>query len=73
MTFLTKIIYTVKEVYTILNENGDDEGVLYIPYHSGIKPEITKASFYDKNGELIKKVKNSEIYDQYYFDGFCRT
>ena len=50
-----KIRYTIKEVITILNKNGDDEGVLYIPYNSNSKPDINSANFYDKNGDLINK------------------
>ena len=65
-----KINYTVREIVTILNDNGDKEGILYIPYNSNIKPEIITACFYDADGKLLKKVKNTEIYDQSYFDGF---
>lgn len=66
----TKITYTIKEVVTVLNSNGDRAGILYLPYDSNIKPTITKACFYDSGGNEIKKVKKSEIYDQCYFDGF---
>jgi len=62
--------YSVKEIITVLNSNGEDEGILYVPYDSNIKLEIITANFYDADGNLIKKVKKSEIYDQCMFDGF---
>ncbi|MBN2595370.1 MAG: DUF3857 domain-containing protein [Marinifilaceae bacterium] len=65
-----KIKYSFKEIISILNENGEGEGVLYIPYDSNSDVEIEVANIYDKYGTLIKKVKKSEIYDQASFDGF---
>ena len=65
-----KIKYSVKEIISILNENGEGEGVLYIPYDSNSGVEIGEANVYDKNGILIKKIKKNEIYDQSSFDGF---
>jgi transglutaminase-like putative cysteine protease len=66
----TKIRYTIKEIVTVLNSNGDKEGVLYMPYNANSKPTVITANFYDATGNIIKKVKDSEIYDQCYFDGF---
>ncbi|MCK3684069.1 DUF3857 domain-containing protein [Maribellus sp. YY47] len=66
----TKIRYTCKEVITVINENGEGEGILYIPYDSNSEIDITVANFYNKDGELIKKVKKSDVYDQSSFDGF---
>ncbi len=66
----TKIRYSIKEVITIFNENGEGEGVLLIPYDSNSEVDIKVANFYDKEGNLIKKVKKSEVYDQTMFDGF---
>ncbi|KJF43387.1 DUF3857 domain-containing transglutaminase family protein [Draconibacterium sediminis] len=65
-----KVSYKVKEVITVLNENGESEGVLYIPYDSNRTVNIKEAVVYDKNGSFVKKFKNTEIYDQRYFDGF---
>ncbi|MDX8340265.1 DUF3857 domain-containing protein [Draconibacterium sp. IB214405] len=65
-----KVSYKVREVITVLTENGESEGVLYIPYDSNRTIDIKEAVVYDKNGSEIKKFKNSEIYDQRYFDGF---
>lgn len=65
-----KIKYTRKEVVTILNKNGDSDGVLWVSYDPRKSIDIETANFYDKNGNLIKKVKKSEIYDLSYFDGF---
>lgn len=67
---IKNVEYIVTEVVTVLNKNGDDQAVLYVPYDSHIKPEISHANFYNGGGELIKKVKKTEIYDQCYFDGF---
>lgn len=65
-----KVRYQVREVITVLNENGEGEGILYIPYDSNRTVDIKEAMVYDKNGVEIKKFKNNEIYDQRYFDGF---
>ncbi len=65
-----KIEYRIKEVITILNKNGDSEGVLYIPYDSNRKADIKTANYYNADGELLTKVKKNEVYDQAYFDGF---
>lgn len=65
-----KIEYRIKEVITILNKNGDSDGVLYIPYDSNRKADIKIANFYDADGELLTKVKKNEVYDQAFFDGF---
>ena len=65
-----KISYTITEIITVLNKNGEGDGVLYIPYDSNSKVDISTANFYDANGDLIKKVKKNEVYDQTYFDGF---
>ena len=65
-----KVSYRVKKIITVLNENGDGEGVLYIPYDSNRNVDIKEAVVYDKNGRFIKKFKNTDIYDQRYFDGF---
>ena len=66
----SKVSYKVREVITVLNENGDREGVLYIPYDSNRSVDINEATIYDKNGDVIKKFKKNEVYDQRYFDGF---
>jgi len=65
-----KIEYRIREVITILNKNGDSEGVLYIPYDSNRKADIKTANYYNADGELLTKVKKNEVYDQAYFDGF---
>ncbi len=64
------ITYSIREIVTVLNRQGEDEGILYVSYDSNIRPDIAVANFYDANGDLIKKVKKTEIYDQCIFDGF---
>ena len=65
-----KIRYTVKEIITVMNENGEGEGILYVSYDSNRNVDISVANIYDKLGKLIKKIKKDEIYDQCSFDGF---
>lgn len=65
-----KVSYKVREVITVLNENGEGEGILYIPYDSQRNVNIKEAMVYDESGELIKKIRKSDVYDQRYFDGF---
>lgn len=57
-------------VATILNENGKDFAEHTVGYDKLSKITSFKGSVYDVNGELIKKLKNSEIYDQSAYDGF---
>lgn len=65
-----KAVYSVRSIITVLNENGDDDAILYISYDSNRKPSIIEANFYDGAGELIEKVKKADIYDQCSYDGF---
>src|SRR6478736_4368473 len=51
-------------VATILNENGKDHAEKTISYDKLSKVTLFKGSVYDANGESIKRLKSSEIYDQ---------
>jgi transglutaminase-like putative cysteine protease len=61
---------TVYEVYTILNERGKRYASEVIGYDKLVKVNYFKATAYDAVGNVIKKLKNSEIYDQSAYDGF---
>ena len=60
----------VREVVTILNENGKSYATEVIGYDKLSKVTNFKAASYGPAGQLIKKLKPSEIYDQSAFDGF---
>jgi hypothetical protein len=46
---------------TIINRNGDNDATLFVPFDKDSKVTILKSKLYDKNGKLVKKIKNSEI------------
>jgi transglutaminase-like putative cysteine protease len=54
---------------TILNANGKHFATKAVSYDKLTKITSLKAQAYDANGELIKKLKNSEIADQSAFEG----
>ncbi len=60
----------VYEVFTIFNDKGKDHATKVIGYDKLSKVVSFKATAYDASGSIIKKLKNSEIYDQSAFDGF---
>jgi hypothetical protein len=60
----------VRQVVTILNENGKRYASEVIGYDKLSKVTLFKATSYDAAGEVIKKLKPSEIYDQSAYDGF---
>jgi hypothetical protein len=62
--------YYVREVITILNQNGNVHARKMIGYDPLHKIQMLNASIYDAAGVLIKKIKPSEIVDQSSFDGF---
>lgn len=59
----------VHAVITILNEKGKHFATEVITYDKLSKVTMFKASAYDANGNIAKKLKTSEIYDQSAFDG----
>jgi hypothetical protein len=60
----------VREVITILNENGKRYATEVIGYDKLSKVTTFKGASYDAQGNLIKRLKTSEIYDQSAYDGF---
>lgn len=66
----SRAIFSVKSAYTILNEKGSRYAVAVVPYDKLSKINRFEAAAYDATGKQIKKLKNSEIYDQSAFDGF---
>jgi hypothetical protein len=74
MTFIistkSKASLHVYEVVTIFNEKGRQYATKVIGYDKLSKISSFKAVAYDANGNVLKKLKNNEIYDQSAFDGF---
>lgn len=64
-----KAVYHVHKVITILNEQGKSFGSEVIGYDKLTKIRDFTGSVYDASGKLIKRLKNSEIYDQSAYDG----
>jgi transglutaminase-like putative cysteine protease len=62
--------YKIYQVITILNTNGNHYAQEVVGYDKLSKVTSLKGSVYDANGMLIRKLKNSEIYDQSAYDGF---
>ncbi len=58
-----------KIVYTILNSNGDDDALIYIPYDEDRKVKNVKANVYDARGLKLENIGKNDIYDQSYSDG----
>src|SRR5258708_32406420 len=70
ITSKSSAVYYVHEVITIFNEKGNDRAKKIIGYDKHTKIADFNGIVYDANGKQIKKLKNSEIYDQSAFDGF---
>jgi transglutaminase-like putative cysteine protease len=56
-------------VATVLNPKGNDYGIKVLGYDKNRKLGELQAAAYDANGNLIKKLKKSDIYDQSAYDG----
>jgi transglutaminase-like putative cysteine protease len=66
----SKATLYVHKAITILNSNGKREAQEVVGYDKLSKVNFLKGTVYNQNGELVKKLKASEIYDQSAFDGF---
>lgn len=66
----SKAVYTVKSVYTILNDRGKRYATAVVGYDKLSKINNFNATAFDAAGKQIKKLKSSEFYDQSAFDGF---
>ena len=64
----TKTIYNY--AVTILNENGDDEALLYVFYDKGIKIAYLRGWRYNALGQLDAKLSGDEIEDQSAISGY---
>lgn len=58
------------EAITILNSNGREHATKVIPYDQLTKVARLRASVYDGNGRLIKKLKSSDFEDHSAISGF---
>lgn len=65
-----KATLTVLMAATIMNANGKHYAENTIGYDKLSKITTFKGSSYDAQGNLIKKLKSNEIYDQSSYDGF---
>ena len=63
-------INSTHEVFTILNPEAKKFAVKALFYNKLEKVKSLEANLYDGNGNLIKKLKNSEIYDQSVISGY---
>lgn len=61
---------TMRNVVTVINEKGEDAGLLIVPYDKFIKPGNISVRLFDAAGNLIRKVKSEEIRDFSTYDGF---
>ncbi|NLF43979.1 MAG: DUF3857 domain-containing protein [Bacteroidales bacterium] len=52
-----------KKAITILNKNGLDHADLVVLYNKGDQVKIISAKVFNKNGELLNKIKNKDIED----------
>lgn len=59
----------VKNVITVLDENGAGSALLKILYNKDTKVTIDKLAVYDKDGKKVEKVKKSELVDIPAYDG----
>ncbi|MBX2897553.1 MAG: DUF3857 domain-containing transglutaminase family protein [Cyclobacteriaceae bacterium] len=66
----SKAVFTVNSVYTILNDRGKRYATSVVSYDKLSKVNYFSAVAFDANGKQIKRLKNSEFYDQSAFDGF---
>ncbi len=64
--------YTVKyEVaVTIMNENGRNAGVFFIPYDSYSQPRFRGGEIYDSNGNQINRIRRRDLEDHSFISGF---
>lgn len=67
---LKQVNYSATWAYTILNEQADDYfSSLYAHYDDFSKVKSIEGKLYDKNGNIIKKLKKNDIVDVSPYDG----
>jgi transglutaminase-like putative cysteine protease len=55
---------------TILNRDGGSHAEVVIPYDKDTKIQSIRATVYDANGKVLKKIKPTDIKDFSHYDGF---
>lgn len=60
---LIKATERIRLIITVLDNNGDDYGILNVEYDRNSKVTIYEATIYDKNGKRAKKISQSDISD----------
>jgi Domain of Unknown Function with PDB structure (DUF3857)/Transglutaminase-like superfamily len=63
-------VHSTHEVYTILNPEAKEFAVKALFYSKLEKVKSLEGNLYDGNGNLIKRLKNWEIYDQSVISGY---
>jgi hypothetical protein len=66
----SKATLFIRQVVTILNDKGKDYATEFVGYDKLSKIRDLNGTVYDANGKQLKRLKNSDIYDQSAFDGF---
>src|SRR5687768_12554117 len=66
----SKASYFVHQIITILNDKGKRYASKVVGYDKLSKIKDLNGTVYDAAGKQIKRLRNSEIYDQSAFDGF---
>ncbi|MCL2074160.1 MAG: DUF3857 domain-containing protein [Marinilabiliaceae bacterium] len=59
----TEVRIKLKHSVSVMNANGVKEGVIIIPYNSLTTVKSIRATIYDKNGKIIRKIKKNEFDD----------
>lgn len=62
-----KAVQSYERVVTILNAQGSDEAILYVPYSKLSKVKKIAGILYSAEGKQIRKLKSSEISDNSYY------
>ncbi|MDE3213874.1 MAG: DUF3857 domain-containing protein, partial [Bacteroidota bacterium] len=65
-----KYLLHQKHIYTILNENGDNEASYQASYDKFSSVDYLEGQLYNADGKVLKKVKKKEMGDFAYQDGF---
>jgi hypothetical protein len=66
---VNKGVERIKKVITVLDDNGENFGTLKIGYDKDSKVIFIKVTLYDKNGNKVKKLSQSDFSDSPVQDG----
>ncbi len=66
----SKVVWREYKAITIFNVKGNDSGQEAVYYERGIKINYFKGTVYDRDGNVIKRLKGSDIIDQSAVSGY---